>query len=83
MNLGCCSFDRRMPATDGPIGSPAPNNPGVFNPSAADKFPDGYIYAGPTGVYQKHIYSNPFTAGQVRIIWIALQLTPLPPAGTV
>jgi|ERR1051326_1738242 hypothetical protein len=63
------------PATDGPIGSPVPNNPGVFNPSATDNFPDGYVYAGATGIYQKHIYSNPFTAGNVRIIWVALQLT--------
>ena len=68
------------PALDGPIGSAVPNNPGVFTPSATDNFPDGYMYAGPTGVYQKHIYSNPFTAGNVRVIWIALQLTPPPTA---
>ena len=64
------------PATDGPIGSPVPNNPGVFTPSSTDIYPDGYVYAGVTGIYQKHIYSNPFTANQVRVIWIALQLTP-------
>jgi hypothetical protein len=67
------------PATDGPIGSPVPFNPGVFNPSATDTFPDGYVYAGVTGIYQKHVYSNPFTAGNVRIIWIGLQLTPALP----
>lgn len=61
------------PAIDGPIGSAVPNNPGVFNPSANDNCPDGYVYAGPTGIYQKHVYSNPFTAGNVRVIWIALQ----------
>lgn len=60
-------------ATDGPIGAPVPNNPGVFNSSGAgDNFPDGYLYAGPTGIYQKHIYSNPFTAGNTRIIWSKL-----------
>jgi len=60
-------------ATDGPIGSAVPNNPGVFNSSSADSFPDGYIYAGPTGIYQKHIYTNPFTAGNTRVIWMKLQ----------
>lgn len=59
--------------SDGPIGSPVPNNPGVFNPSSNDNYPDGYVYAGPTGIYQKHVYSNPFTAGNIRVIWIALQ----------
>lgn len=63
----------KPPATDGPIGAAVPNNPGVFNPAGQDNYPDGYVYAGPTGIYQKHIYSNPFTAGNVRIIWIALQ----------
>lgn len=62
-----------QPATDGPIGDPVPNNPGVFNPSATDTYPDGYVYAGPTGIYQKHVYSNPFTAGQSRVIWIQLE----------
>ena len=60
-------------ATDGPIGAPVPNNPGVFNSSASDNYPDGYVYAGPTGIYQKHVFTNPFTAGNTRIIWIALQ----------
>lgn len=60
------------PALDGPIGAAVPGNPGVFNPSASDNFPDGYIYAGLTGVYQKHVYSNPFTAGQSRVIWVKL-----------
>lgn len=60
------------PAYDGPIGEAVPGNPGVFTPSAADTYPDGYIYAGPTGTYQKHIYRNPFTPGYVRIVWIAL-----------
>lgn len=61
------------PANDGPIGSPVPNNPGVFNSSSTDNYPDGYVYAGPTGIYQKHIYTNPFTADHLRILWIALQ----------
>ncbi len=64
-----------VPSIDGPIGPAVPNNPGVFTPSSADNnstYPDGYIYAGPTGIYQKHIYNNPFTTGNVRIIWIAL-----------
>lgn len=63
------------PASDGPIGAAVPNNPGVFSSAGpqADNYPDGYIYAGPTGVYQKHIYSNPFTAGNVRVIWVSLQ----------
>lgn len=74
--LGANSTAPAAPATDGPIGAAVPNNPGVFNSAGdADKFPDGYIYAGPTGIYQKHIYNNPFTAGQTRVIWIALQLT--------
>lgn len=60
------------PAFDGPIGNPVPNNPGVFNPSANDPYPDGYVYAGPSGIYQKHVYSNPFTPGNVRTIWISL-----------
>lgn len=60
------------PATDGPIGAPVPGNPNVFNPSSADNYPDGYPYAGPTGVYQKHVYSNPFTADQTRVIWIKI-----------
>ncbi len=62
------------PAVDGPIGAAVPNNPGVFQTAGApaDNFPDGYIYAGPTGVYQKHIYSNPFTAGNTRVIWVEL-----------
>lgn len=64
------------PAMDGPIGAPVPYNAGVFNPSSTDSYPDGYIYAGPTGIYQKHIYNNPFTAGNVRVLWVALQLTP-------
>lgn len=60
------------PATDGPIGTPVPSNPRVFNPSSTDNFADGYVYAGSTGVYQKHIYTNPFTADQTRVIWIQL-----------
>ena len=43
-----------VPALDGPIGAAVPGNPGVFTPSASDNFPDGYVYGGPTGVYQKH-----------------------------
>lgn len=70
------------PAYDGPVGAPVPNNPGVFNAASGDRYPDGYIYAGPTGIYQKHVYSNPFTSGNVRIIW--MELTPsesyFPPA---
>lgn len=62
-----------QPALDGPIGAAVPANPGVFNPSSSDKFPDGWIYAGPTGVYQKHVYSNPFTADQTRVLWVQLQ----------
>lgn len=64
------------PATDGPIGAPVPGNPGVFNPSAADVFPDGWVYVGPAGVFQKHVYANPFTANHTRVIWIALQPAP-------
>jgi hypothetical protein len=63
------------PAYDGPVGFAAPNNPGVYNPSANDHYPDGYVYAGPTGIYQKHVYSNPFTVGNARVIWVALQFT--------
>lgn len=60
--------------TDGPIGAAVANNPGVFNSAgASDTFADGYVYLGVTGVYQKHIYSNPFTAGLTRVIWIKLQ----------
>lgn len=66
--------------TDGPIGAPVPNNPGVFLPSAIDNAGDGALYAGPTGIYQKHVYSNPFTAGQTRVVWIALQLAQVPRA---
>lgn len=78
---GTASAPVPPPATDGPIGAPAPNNPGVFySAGATDTFPDGYIYTGPTGIYQKHIYSNPFTAGQVLIIWVALQLSAALPA---
>ncbi len=58
---------------DGPIGSPVPNNPGVFNPSPNDPYPDGYVYCGHTGIYQKHVFSNPFTPGNTRVIWISLQ----------
>ena len=61
-----------VPALDGPIGAAVPGNPGVFTPSASDNFPDGYVYGGPTGVYQKHVYSNPFTVGQTRVIWVKL-----------
>lgn len=61
------------PAMDGPIGGAVANNPGIFNPSPNDNYPDGYVYAGPTGLYQKHVYNNPFTAGNVRVIWISLQ----------
>ena len=71
--LGADNATPPVPATDGPIGAAVPNNPGVFNSSGNDKYPDGYIYAGPTGVYQKHVYSNPFTAGNVRVIWVSLQ----------
>jgi hypothetical protein len=60
------------PSYDGPIGAPVPNNPGVFNDSPNDPFPDGYVYSGPTGIYQKHVYSNPFTPGNTRVIWISL-----------
>lgn len=61
------------PAFDGPIGSAVPNNTGLFRSAGppADRFPDGYTYVGPTGVYQKHIYANPFEAGGARIVWIA------------
>lgn len=61
-------------ATDGPIGAAVTNNPGVFNSSGSgDTYPDGYLYPGPTGIYQKHIYNSPFTAGSTRVIWIKLQ----------
>ena len=65
------------PTNDGPIGAAVPNNPGVFNSAGAavDNYPDGYIYAGPTGVYQKHIYSNPLAAGNTRVIWVQLGTT--------
>jgi len=74
------------PATDGPIGAPVPNNAGLFYSAGAptDLYPDGYLYMGPTGVYQKHVYSPPFTAqpaprrissifgGNPIIVWIKL-----------
>lgn len=63
------------PAFDGPIGEPIAGNPGVFAPSSTDKYPDGYIYVGPTGVYQKHVYRNPFTSGYVRVVWISLSVS--------
>ena len=64
-------------ATDGPIGLPYEETPGVpsrslFHGSASDNFSDGYIYAGPTGIYQKHQFSNPFSSGNVRIVWMKL-----------
>lgn len=60
------------PQSDGPIGPAVPNNPGVFTSSGNDSYPDGYMYVGKTGIYQKHIYSNPFTADETRVIWIQL-----------
>jgi hypothetical protein len=60
------------PALDGPIGLPVPNNPGVYNPSSLDgqQYPNNYVYTGPTGVYQKHIFNDPFAPNQTRVIWI-------------
>jgi hypothetical protein len=63
------------PALDGPIGAAVPMNPTVYSPSAADnaqQYPDAAFYAGLTGIYQKHIYSNPFTVNQTRVVWIKL-----------
>jgi hypothetical protein len=67
-------------ATDGPIGAAVPFNPGVFRSAGAlaDRFPDGYLYAGLTGVYQKHVYADPFEACGVRIIWIARSENDMP-----
>ena len=58
------------PATDGPVGAAIPNLPAMFDPAPGDKFPDGYVYAGPTGVYQKHFFGS--IANNVRAVWIAL-----------
>lgn len=70
------------PALDGPIGAAVPNNPGVFSSAGpqADSYPDGYIYAGSTGIYQKHIYATPFTGDHPEVLWIALRFTPAVPA---
>jgi hypothetical protein len=66
------------PATDGPVGAAIPNLPGMFDPGPGDKFPDGYVYAGPTGVYQKHFFGS--IANNVRAVWIALATISLPTA---
>jgi hypothetical protein len=66
------------PATDGPVGAAIPNLPGMFDPAQGDAFPDGYIYAGPTGVYQKRIFGS--IANNVRAVWIALVTLQAPAA---
>jgi hypothetical protein len=59
-----------VPAIDGPIGAGVPFNPGVFTPSAADHYPDGYMYVGPTGMYVKHVFNNAFSVPPVRVVWV-------------